>query len=129
MLIGSKGPFHPLCLEWLIEIIIFSLVLASNGAASDIFLHLNHMFFEFKPIRPRSLILSEHELDEIGEFRRVSLLEQIDVVLQGLPMNPRILVSIALILVVKQPSFEDDHTQRPDITLKGIVLSRHLLLL
>lgn len=91
--------FHLLCL--LVRICIFFLILTANSAAPDVFFYLNNMLFQLKPIRPRPFILTQHKLHQIGQFWRISLLEQVDIVLQGFPVDSRILVAIAFILIGK----------------------------
>jgi hypothetical protein len=91
--------FHLLCL--LVRKYIFLFVLTANRAAPDVFFDLNHMLFELKPIRPCPLILAQHKLHQVGQFWRISLLEQVYIVLQGFPMDSRILVAIAFILIGK----------------------------
>ena len=87
------------------------------------------MLLQLKPVRPRPLILAQHKLDQISEFRGVILLEEVDVVLKGLPVNARVLVAIALILVAEQAGLENDHAHGPDIALEGLILRGGFFLL
>ena len=52
------------------------------------FLLLYHPFFEFQPVRTILLLLAEHELNQGCQLFGVVLLEAVDVVLDGLPVNP-----------------------------------------
>lgn len=62
----------------------------------------NHIILEFYPFRPRSGIFAQHIIEHVGKFFRVAFPESVLIVLQSLNMNTGILVSITLVLVLKQ---------------------------
>ena len=94
-----------------------------------ILLNLNHMLFQFCPIRPRSLILGQHKFKKISQFRRIRLLKPIQIIVESLPMYPGKLLSITLILIRQKPSLKQNHPQSPNVSLERITNRKTSLLL
>ena len=84
------------------------------------FLLLDHPFLEFQPVRTILLLPAEHELDQGCQLLRVVLLETVDVVLDGLPVNPGTLVPVAFVLILSQTCLQDHHTHGKDVTFVGM---------
>ena len=94
-----------------------------------ILLNLNHMLFQFCPIRPWSLILSQHKFKKISQFRRIRLLKPVQIIVERLPVYPGKLLSITLILIRQKPSLKQNHPQSPNISFKRIAKRKTSLLL
>ena len=78
---------------------------------------LHDVLLKVEPVRPGPLVPAQHVLNHILDLLGVGLAKPVNAVLEGLPMDPGQLVPVALVLVLEQPSLQDNHSQSPDITL------------
>ncbi len=75
----------------------------------------DHIILKLNPFRPGIRILAQHVTQHIGQFLRIRFPEPILIVLQRLHMNPRVLITVALILVLQQAALQDDHSQSENV--------------
>lgn len=75
----------------------------------------NDIILELNPFRPGIWILAQHVTQHIGQFLRIRFPEPVLIVLQRLHMNPRVLIAVALILVLQQAAFQNDHSQSENV--------------
>ena len=97
-----------------------------TGDVADHVIVFGGILLESEPVRPLLVLLVQHQLDHAPEILRVALPQPIDIIPQRLPVNPRVTVPVAVILVLQQPGLQHDHPHRPDVTLVTIVLPRVL---
>lgn len=66
---------------------------------SNIILDFHDMLLKFNPLRSWSFVLLKHIWNHISQFFWIYFTKSIFIVLESLPMKPRILISIAFILI------------------------------
>ena len=77
---------------------------------------LDNPLLKLKPLRSVPFLPTEHKLNQSSQLLRIILPEPVNIVLNGLPMHPRTLVAIALVLVLRQPRLQNNHAHSPNIT-------------
>ena len=84
----------------------------------------NHIILQLYPLRSTIDFCSKHIIEHISELFWITLSKPIFIVLQCLPMNPRVFVSVAFILVLKKTTLENNHTQGENIAFVWIDVGR-----